>query len=49
VEAVHAFVRDRIPHREADYHFQEDLIPCLTLIRSSAFLDAIAPQGINLD
>jgi histidine ammonia-lyase len=41
VAVAHAFVRDLIPHREADYFFQEDLDPCLELIRTPALLDAV--------
>jgi histidine ammonia-lyase len=29
VERAHRYVRTLIPHREADYSFQEDLTPCL--------------------
>ncbi|NNF04023.1 MAG: histidine ammonia-lyase [Rhodothermales bacterium] len=34
VEIAHDIVRDRIPHREADYLFQDDLHPCLDLVRT---------------
>jgi len=41
VEAAHQYVRDRIPHREADYLFQEDLTPCLDLIRNPDLLNMV--------
>lgn len=34
VEIAHDVVRGRIPHREEDYLFQEDLHPCLELVRT---------------
>lgn len=34
VEIAHNIVRDRIPHREEDYLFQDDLHPCLELVRT---------------
>ncbi|QXD14425.1 histidine ammonia-lyase [Rhodocaloribacter litoris] len=48
VEAAHRYVRRLIPHREADYLFQEDLLPCLDLIRTDALLDAVAEEGCVL-
>lgn len=39
VEMAHQYLRHLIPHREADYFFHEDLIPCLDLIRSAALQD----------
>ena len=44
VAVAHAYVRERIPHREADYLFQDDLTPCLKIIRSAALQEAIARQ-----
>jgi histidine ammonia-lyase len=41
VESAHALVRSRIPHREQDYFFQEDLEPALELIRGTELLDNI--------
>ncbi len=49
VEVAHAFVRSVIPHREADYFFQEDLTPCLDLIRSTALQERIAATLGSLD
>lgn len=34
VQIAHDVVRDRIPHREEDYLFQDDLHPCLDLVRT---------------
>lgn len=48
VETAHRFVRRLIPHREADYFFQEDLVPCLDFIRTDALLDAVAEAGTVL-
>jgi histidine ammonia-lyase len=48
VEAAHEAVRMRIPHREADYLFHEDLDPALELVRSSELLDAAASAGSGL-
>jgi histidine ammonia-lyase len=39
---AHRYVRDRVPHRESDYLFQDDLQPCLEIIRSAALQEAIA-------
>ncbi len=44
VAVAHAYVRERIPHREADYLFQDDLKPCLGIIRSAALQEAITGQ-----
>lgn len=41
VEAAHARVRDRIPHREQDYFFQEDFVPAIALVRDGGLLDAV--------
>ena len=41
VEVAHGIVRDRIPHREQDYLFQEDLQPCLELVRTFALQHAV--------
>lgn len=40
VEAAHRLIRDRIPHREADYLFQEDLEPMMSLVRGPDLLAA---------
>ena len=41
VEAAHGVVRSRIPHREKDYFFHEDLDPALELIRGTDLLDNV--------
>jgi histidine ammonia-lyase len=41
VERVHEVIRHHIPHREADYFFQEDLEPAIRLVRSTELLDAV--------
>jgi histidine ammonia-lyase len=40
IEAAHRLVRNRIPHREADYLFQEDLAKAFSLIRGRELLEA---------
>lgn len=40
VEAAHRYVREQIPHREADYYFQDDLARCLALVQSGHLLAA---------
>jgi len=40
IEAAHRLVRERIPHREADYLFQEDLAKAFALIRGRELLEA---------
>ncbi|HEV3439382.1 MAG TPA: aromatic amino acid lyase, partial [Gemmata sp.] len=40
IEAAHRLVRARIPHREADYLFQEDLAKAFALIRGRELLEA---------
>ena len=39
VEAAHRLVRERTPHREADYLFQEDLASVFALLRGRELLD----------
>ena len=34
-------IRGHIPHREADYCFQEDLAPALNIVRGTELLDAV--------
>ncbi len=41
VACAHVFIRDRIPHREADYFFQDDLAPSLNLVRTDALIDHV--------
>lgn len=40
VEAAHQFVRNRVPHREADYLFQDDLARVFELVRGAELLTA---------
>ncbi len=41
VEVAHAVVRDTIPHREADYLFENDIDQSLRFIRGSSLLDPV--------
>lgn len=49
VDALHRFLRSRLPHREADYLFQEDLRVMLELVRSPKLIDAITAAGVTLE
>jgi histidine ammonia-lyase len=40
VEAAHRLVRERLPHREADYLFRDDLEAVFELVRGRELLDA---------
>jgi histidine ammonia-lyase len=40
IDAAHRLVRERIPHREADYLFRDDLTRAFALIRGRELLDA---------
>ncbi|MCZ6758346.1 MAG: aromatic amino acid lyase, partial [Bacteroidetes bacterium] len=42
VELAHLYIRERIPHREADYLFQDDLKPCLEIVRSAALQEEVS-------
>lgn len=44
VAAAHSFARTQIPHRESDYLFQDDLKPCLEIIRSASLQEAVSKQ-----
>lgn len=44
VEVAHNYVRERIPHRESDYLFQDDLSPSMTIIRSASMQEEISAQ-----
>lgn len=44
VEVAHNYVRERIPHRESDYIFQDDLSPSMTIIRSASMQEEISAQ-----
>ncbi|MGA0255182.1 MAG: histidine ammonia-lyase [Rhodothermales bacterium] len=45
VARAHALIRERIPHREGDYLFQDDLAPSVDLIRSSALQRHVEAAG----
>lgn len=42
IEHAHELIRQRIPHREADYYFQEDLEPAIEMIRSPQLVDTVS-------
>ena len=42
VELAHVYIRERIPHRESDYLFQDDLKPCLEIVRSAALHEEVS-------
>jgi histidine ammonia-lyase len=44
VEAAHQFLRDRVPHREHDDDFQEDVARCLDLVQSGALVEAVEAE-----
>ncbi|MDA0377979.1 MAG: histidine ammonia-lyase [Bacteroidetes bacterium] len=48
VELAHSLIRARIPHREGDYLFQDDLTPSVEIIRSSALQQAVESGGYTL-
>jgi histidine ammonia-lyase len=48
VAAAHEHVRDRIPHREADYLFRDDLSRVFELIRGRELLDVVDGVGVEL-
>ncbi len=48
VRVAHEFVRSKLPHREEDYFFQDDLKPCLELVRSSKIQQVVTAAGIKL-
>ena len=48
VAAAHAIVRKRIPHREKDYLFQDDLAPSLDIIQSSLLQRTVESEGYQL-
>lgn len=49
VKVAHEFIRSKLPHREEDYLFQDDLRPCLDVVRSGALQDAVRASGVNLN
>jgi len=44
VEIVHHYVRRHVPHREADYFYQQDIARCLEMIRSRELPDLVARE-----
>lgn len=48
VAAAHALIRSRIPHREKDYLFQDDLTPSLGIIQSSILQTVVEREGCIL-
>ena len=49
VEAAHEAIRKRIPHREADYLFQDELRAISELVHGTELLDAVANSGVSLN
>ncbi len=48
VAAAHALIRSRIPHREKDYLFQDDLTPSMEIIQSSILQKVVEAEGCIL-
>ena len=48
VEIAHTLIREKIPHREKDYLFQDDLGPSVKLIKSSTLQQAVESEGCSL-
>ncbi len=48
VEIAHTLIREKIPHREKDYLFQDDLAPSVELIKSSTLQKAVESEGCSL-
>jgi len=44
VEIAHETVRETIPHREADYLFEDDIDESLAFVRDDALLDSVADE-----
>lgn len=42
VEIAHRYMRGRVPHREADTFYSEDIEQCLAMVRGGDLLDAVA-------
>lgn len=42
VALVHQYVRQHVPHREADYFYQQDIARCLAMIQSQELTDLVA-------
>ncbi|MDA7950541.1 MAG: histidine ammonia-lyase [Pirellulaceae bacterium] len=48
VELMHRHIRRQIPHREADYIFQDELHEALSIVRSCTVLDLFAEHNIEV-
>jgi histidine ammonia-lyase len=48
VEAAHRLLRGHVPHREADYLFQDDLARMFELVRGTELLEAVRQSGTEL-
>lgn len=48
VETAHRFVRERVPHREADYYFQDDIARCIEVVGGSELLAAVEAENESL-
>jgi histidine ammonia-lyase len=44
VEIAHEFIRERVPHRERDHFFQDDIAACLELVRGDALTAAVSRE-----
>ncbi|HEY5596270.1 MAG TPA: histidine ammonia-lyase [Candidatus Bipolaricaulota bacterium] len=44
VEIAHQYVRSRIPHREKDYYFVDDLNQCIQMIQLRGLMDAVEKE-----
>jgi histidine ammonia-lyase len=44
VEVAHAFIRERVPHRERDHFFQDDIAACLELVQSGELMAAVREE-----
>ena len=44
VHVVHEYVRKRVPHREADYFYKEDIGTCLDIIRGGDLLNIVGSE-----
>src|SRR5262245_22935750 len=49
VEAAHQAIRDKIPHREADYLFQDDLRAIGEFVGGAELVDAVMNSGVSLN
>jgi len=44
VAIAHRHTRERVPHRESDYLYQDDLRPCLDIIRTARLQQAVTEE-----